>query len=83
MRECSQKINQIRISSLHVAQRLARETSEKIRNESFEKGEEKFGDKNPRRIFAVRFKKLQVLQNIDCCFLRKKTSKNGKKFLMI
>ncbi|HTI94661.1 MAG TPA: hypothetical protein VL727_28920 [Puia sp.] len=57
--------------------------SDESRNESFEISEEKFGDKNTRRIFAVRSKKLQVLQNIGCCFLRKKVSKNSKKFLMI
>jgi hypothetical protein len=57
--------------------------SERSRSESFEISEEKFGDKNTRRIFAVRSKKLQVLQNIGCCFLRKKVSKNSKKFLMI
>ncbi len=81
--QCSQKIKQIRISSLHAAQRLTREMSEESRNKSFEKSEEKFGDKNTRRIFAVRSKKLQVLRNTDRCFLGKKTSKNSRKFLMI
>lgn len=69
----------IRISSLHAEQWLTREMRNKSRNESFEKSEEKFGDKNTHRIFAVRSKKLQVLRNTDRCFLRKENLKKQQK----
>jgi hypothetical protein len=35
------------------------------------KEEQKFGDKDSHRIFAVRIKNLEVLQNTIGCFLRR------------